>query len=294
MVLSDGTPVLMSRQEDEAPVYHDLKDALIENNHLSFADGVLLRGRPGDNNFAPLLWQQRIQAIFARNELSAANCWYFVHDGKLHGHGYLVGYDPETKLKIGYIGRSGFGRDVPPLAEQFPVNGIRMAQSGVLTRSYTTTLDPLWSDPPWTVYLLADDGLFEVNLQQRAVKPVYKARDVLSFAMTFRDRSVRGGEPRSGPPPVRAILLREPDRVIAIDLNGGEFESYAIPAEARNIDLISWYRLPKGKVLGVTLPSPEFVSKVFWSDSAAGPVRLEGVKLHIVRRRTPTLAGPDR
>ena len=57
----------------------------------------------------------------------APEVWYFVHDGKLNGHGYYVGYDKIAKAKIGYIGRDGFRPDEPPLEGQFPVDGRRMS-----------------------------------------------------------------------------------------------------------------------------------------------------------------------
>ena len=74
-------------------------------------------------------WSQRIVEC-VRAGTSPEN-WYFICDGNLHGHGYLVGYDKMAKAKVGYIGRNGFRSDEPPREEQFPVDGQRISMRGI-------------------------------------------------------------------------------------------------------------------------------------------------------------------
>ena len=65
----------------------------------------------------------------SHNYWYGSEAWYFVHDGKLEGHGYFVGYDKQAKAKIGYIGAQRFPSPTSRRStEQFPVDGRRMSQ----------------------------------------------------------------------------------------------------------------------------------------------------------------------
>jgi hypothetical protein len=280
--LADGTPVIMNGQVDEdGPILRDLKGMRIKSNRLHFGGGPRLSDRAHlEGRFTPLPWLQRIKIIVGGNREIPDMAWYFIHDGALHGHGYFVRYDPESKLKIGYIGRNGFRRDMPPLDEQFLVDGARMERGETMTPHYPTAAISSWGTPLWTVYLLADDGLFEINLKDRTAKPLYEDPDLFSFTTSLKNPSMLYETRQSASPPEAVILLRKPDQVIELDVTGREIERYTIPAKLRDT-AFNWIRLVNGQVLVVQQASHE--SELFWIDTAGNVLRHENVELHVLQ-----------
>jgi hypothetical protein len=201
--------------------------------------------------------------------------WYFVDDGELHGHGYFVGYDATTKLKVGCLGRKGFQAAEPSIDDQFPVNGHKVADLAYL----------LWINPSQTndegrseksdgarCYLLADDGLIQVDLTARTVRMMRKGDNLISAGQSWRPQTkTSSAEPKDQP----VILLRTPDRVLVLDLNGKEIQAYHLPAAAAR-EYLEWFQLPDDKALVYT---PYSGGRLYWIDAAGRVSRQERVVL---------------
>ena len=192
-----------------------------------------------------------------------------------------MGYDITTKMRIGYIGRGGLSSTKPPEDEQFPVDGRRMSTRNSFTGA--TMLPPYYyngyADSRELQYLLADDGLWVVNLKKRAAEVVHKGSDLIAGG---RSELPSGKSPgtRAEPRPPAAILLRTPDRVIVLAADGKQIGTYPLPPTLRQF-AITWVPLPGKRAL-----INEFRSgyELFWFDSRGEIVRHRHVDLRDQRQ----------
>ncbi len=229
----DGKPVKLSRDEGSRTINGEY---LTGSEYLS---------RP----FNGLAWQDRI--VLVDSDWYDAEVWYFVHDGKLDGHGYLVGYNTKTKAKIGYIGRDGFRSDEPPLDEQFPVSGRKMSRYGG-----TSMINMYYQGRYYNGYgggprdakcLLADDGLMTIDLNKRSVKFLRERADLISGLRSLVPEPAGNTVPAEEKT-MPVILLRTPDRVVMLATDGKEIRTYRLPAELRPVE-VQWIALPGGKAV---------------------------------------------
>jgi hypothetical protein len=245
LFLGDGTPVIESYvgRHYESRTFRNLDGKNIEVTYNAFRNGERLQGPEYQSKkFTGLRWNERIVCVY--NYWYGPEVWYFVHDGKLEGHGYYVGYDKTAKATIGYIGCDGFRADEPPLDRQFPVDGRRMSNYSyggtALVHSYYDRLHD-------AIYLLADDGLRAVNVKKRTVTLLRKGDDLISGALSRRPGSadeIESPESKAGP----SILLRTPERVIVLAPDGKQLDNYPLPPELRQ-DTFQWFAIQDGKVL---------------------------------------------
>jgi hypothetical protein len=264
----DGTPIIESYvgRDYANRTFRTLNGKEIKLDRYSFDSGAFLAGpKYQKEHFGGLQWRERIVCI--ENDWFSRETWYFVHDGELEGHGYIVGYDKKAKAKIGYIGRGGFVADEPPLHEQFPVNGRRMSSG----QRYGGTAIVYGSRD--LEYLLTEDGLMEINLRKRSAAVFRKGGDLLSASNWEMPRQAAGkatealkAEPR--------MLLRTPDRVVVLTSGGKEIESYPLPPALRELNL-QWIELPGGKAIA----RESFAgSELFWLDTNGKIARRERVE----------------
>ena len=155
VLLTDGTP-LIARRTDFGKAWKDKNNISSDDNVILFEqrsspdgiaystlsfhtiDGKIVALKKSENSAGQQLaelpardksnlykWQLKHQALklFSQNDNNASAFWYFIHNGKLKGQGYFVGYDVKTKLCIGYIGPNGFSNDIPNNTERFPFDG---------------------------------------------------------------------------------------------------------------------------------------------------------------------------
>jgi hypothetical protein len=230
--LRDGTPILVSYagSDSRCRTCRTLDGKELDDAKVNFVGGANLAGPEYRSmRFAGLQWRQRITCV--TDYWYSHEAWYFVHDDKLDGHGYLVGYDKLVKAKIGYIGHDGFQRDEPPIDRQFPVDGRRMSnpytyRGASMIAAYTYS----GSDER---YLLADDGLWRINLKKRSVAIVRKGAEFVSGAML----AMPGSPAEQGKDYIPIVLLRTSDRVVVLDADGKEIADYPLPSELRQVDL---------------------------------------------------------
>ena len=192
-----------------------------------------------------------------------AERWYFVHDGKLDGHAYFVGYDDETKQRIGYIARDGLQPDQPRPDEQFPVDGRDVVRG-----------NPLYSLASGDSCLLADHRLIRINLKNRTVTVLREDANLVSVAIVHDEQ--RAPDSLEVLTSQFTIFLRTPDRVIVLKPDGKEIGTYPIPLELRK-DAFTWYQLPDNASLIEFSGGGK--AKLFWIDAAGKIDRQELVEL---------------
>ena len=265
----DGKKVILSREDS---------DGTINGDYVAGPD-YLTRRVHG------VSWQERIVLVDA--DWYDYKIWYFVHDGKLDGHGYLVGYGTKTKAKIGYIGRGGFRPDEPPLGERFPVSGRKMSRYGgpsMIGQYYQGGYYNGYGGGPRNAKcLLADDGLMTIDLNKRSVKYLRKGTDLISGMRTLLPGPVaKTASPDERGLPV--ILLRTPEQVVVLAADGKQIKTYRLPAELRDADL-QWIALPGGK----TLVGESYSGRdrrrheLFWFDAAGKVVEHKQFALQFPR-----------
>jgi len=305
-ILCDGTPVIDSHQSDDdgAKIVRTLDGQRIKvpsGYHGSYCPreariAELEAQIDPKNRFTRLDWSKRLIKFVAADGCPVV--WYFIHDGQQEGHGYFVGYDAKTGLEIGYIGRNGASDEKPAHEEQFPIDGWRMfSHFGVFpTRGFNVDAKYLDYDarylamregcgqmPPWILYLLADDGFVQVNVKERTTKVLWRGADIISMTLAYKDAtSALNPDPLSTqlePRSPLVILVRLPDRVHVLDLNGNKLLTYPLPVELRHVAL-AWLTLSDGTAL--IRPGRDEAGRkneLFWINPKDETARHEVVKL---------------
>ena len=220
-------------------------------------------------------WSERITQLGGNGH----ERWFFICDGNLHGHCYMVGYDEKSKGKIGYLDRKGFRTDKPPLEEQFPIDGRKQTSGSLLFRcsQYSN-----WQ--PSTTYLVTKDGLFYVSSKKRIVKLIWKGTDL--FSGTIADdlqtdpKTMQDQEADS-----QSVLIRTPDRVLVYDSGGQKIQTYLLPAELRD-KAFALIPLPDGKAL--VQSNIHQKDEVLWIDTTGKIVKRSDVNLQRSARISDT------
>ncbi len=144
MVRQDGTPLIQCNRYDgyqSHATYHTLDGSEVPEpvEHVTnlWLEGASLR-MPGRGwPLFPLDGEDRVWRFHDGLE-NWENSWYFVDDGARDGRGYFVGYDGQSKLRAGFIGRDGFRPDQPPVEQWFPMDGVKLARTGHSPEPKTT------------------------------------------------------------------------------------------------------------------------------------------------------------
>jgi hypothetical protein len=259
-VLLDGTPVIESGN-----------NGYLTPDHKRIPDSKHIGDLPtltGSDLFGPecpkqdtLAWGHRIVGTWSSGEDKGR--WYFVHDATPYGRGYFVGYDDETNLPIGCMGRDGFQRDIPAADQQFIVGGSKMFRSQAVIGPHENT---------W--YLVADDGLMKIDLKARTIKPLWKGSDLISAAIAPKDSTAQQ-KTSEDTPQALVILLRTPNKVIALNFDGTVHATYVLPAEMQ-IDNFGFALFPNNQAF-IRLSSRD--KELFWIDTSGKIVRHERVDL---------------
>lgn len=222
-------------ESDHSVVYLDRE---LERTQLTPPRQVLV------GPYSPLSWSIRIKPLpFGRSPISR---WYLVHNGARRGRAYLVGYDGNSKLPAGYIGRSGFRLDEPPSDEYFVMEAGRMDYGSIISGARLNTYDRLDDLPPVSssmVYLALDDRLVEVDLANRKVRTIIEEKDIYSLGALTRASRQAAGELQDQPDNLQQFLaIRMKERVVVIDPVSGQHRDYALPAELSDYTF-SFYEL---------------------------------------------------
>ncbi len=177
----------------------------------------------------PLGWGQTLSASdFARPRGS----WYLVRDNQPNGLAYFVGYDDFSKMPIGYLGRAGFRRGLPPVEEWFDVglsNGYWMGAASTQHLQYNGPADYYDQGternnlPGWLVFVIDGDRLREINLRERTVREVFTAPDLVSVGVLTESTSPPSAEPQApnDSKTISRVAVRTGDSIVVLDPSVG-------------------------------------------------------------------------
>jgi len=249
-VTHSGTAVIESHAYND---YQDVTYRTLEGEPIEVkGDNILspahLAKREIPPRFFPVLagWGQSLGASdFARPR----GGWYLIRDNEPNGRAYFIGYDEFSKMPIGYLGKSGFRRNIPPVEEWFDLGlstGYSMGAVSTQNLAYNrsvTHYNPGTEEtnlPKWMVFVLDGNRLQEVDLQARTVREIFTAPDqVVSVALLTEATLPSSAEaPASGSPQSEfRLALRTSDRVFVLDPTAGIKREFPLPESLRNESL---------------------------------------------------------
>jgi hypothetical protein len=240
---------------------------LKEDNFLTSTQLPAAAGEPGVFA-ASVPWSSRLAALSdsRRNPTS----WYVVRDRHHHGHAYLVGFDVNANRLVGYMGRNGFRRTMPPAEEWFDMErrvlawaSGAVASTGSLQYGGPATLDDVTHSsqprlPFWFLYLIDGDKLLEIDLRERTLRAVFAYKDLnavedlleavapnvddiddASNAVPDADATTAAQAEEtniSAPPPKQTarLVLRAAKEIIVLDPPTGDKQEFKLPESIRD------------------------------------------------------------
>jgi hypothetical protein len=277
----DGTPVIKS-----AGRYHDLegKDAVAPPHWLMATYLAADADRPA--YAATALWRSRLLGFNDAEQPSGF--WYLVWDGKPHGSAYLIGYGSETYARLGFLGKTGFREDEPPMEDRIPFDGqadglharvhLARANQGLTLRLDSRPPDPVPGGiPPWVVFVQGDDDkIYRVDLKKRGVSVFFEGEPILASLLASTASLVFNTTMPENLP--FALLVRTGDAVLEIKADGKVFKKFPLPEELRAVP-IHWAKMPSGNATWAYTvdygdkPGARAQYRVFWMDGAGQVTR---------------------
>lgn len=253
----DGSPFLSGFQYQGQGVtammsiHQDLEGHEIANitsrrwlGGLSFYQGV-------ENQ--DISWPERM-LIFRTRTGSANNLWYFLHDGQAHGRGFFVGYEYETRRRIGFLGTSGFRETEVPAEEMFPVvskNGSlsnRIVGTNIWTNNYAYLIQGAYGiQPGHVLYLNAETSIYRVDLNTHLVQKVFESEDDPILAVDFGPllQGVDSQEERS-------LAIRTASQVVLLDPEGKETSRVKLPTKIAGSKSFSLFKVADDRLIATT------------------------------------------
>lgn len=279
-VREDGTPLISSSPS----AYQDLRTL----DGTEVPDEGPIRQLYGASLYNPsawpaaagrLDWSQRI-VPFA-DGARRATFWYFLHDGRQDGGGYFVGFDAESKQRVGYIGVQGFQPAEPSAAEQFPVSGESLLYTAFGGGGYwRRAWEPRGGEGGHTIRMIAAERLLEIDFRARSVRTLFEADRVMSVGSLARRHPKTAGvaEEDRGWQVITAI--RTPDHVILREPKGDFKQSYLLPPAVRDAECVTFYEIGEGQALldlGSLRSRGDPCHKLIWLDTSGRTLREEEV-----------------
>jgi hypothetical protein len=124
--------------------------------------------------------------------------WYFVSLADSSATGFFVGYDFNSRRRIGYIGRSGFQENEPAADRAFGIKQTSTVQnlflapqswgSGRVVVSLSDTQPRSGKIPGWICHLVSDDRLIRIDLRKRTAETIFQRPQMLSVSAGTRPR----------------------------------------------------------------------------------------------------------
>ena len=194
VVASDGTTLIQtySTTQPGEPSFRTLDGKPYETDvRNQLTPGIIGNPpRPPGLMEESLAWQQRVAGLSDNQRRPTS--WYLIRNDAPLGHAYLVGYDEQSKLCVGYIGRTGFRRSMPPQDEWFDVgrriqswsSGI-FASTGYVQSGGRANFQNYGEQriPSWKMFLIDGQRLLEIDLRERSVRALLESPNLLDVAV---------------------------------------------------------------------------------------------------------------
>ncbi len=198
-----------------------------------------------------LKWVDRV-LVFS-DGMEPATFWYFIHEANSDGMGYFVGYDTETKSRIGYIGKSGFSEMPIPSRDCFPVRGearslkehlVKKFQNNYSKAKYPQSFFP--EEEP-TMFLLGNDWTYRIDLKELTVTPVYETAGKEVYSCDF----ITERNPNDSVTFYNAVM-RMDDQLVFLEKDGNPYRKVTIPGKYRKAMSVWFYVLADGSISAVS------------------------------------------
>jgi hypothetical protein len=231
---------------------------------------------------SPGTWSWRLAAV--NDNRSPATYWYLIHDGRINGQAYGVGYHSQTHAIVGYFGVRGFSERIPPREEWFAIAG-GTALAGVTTNLSLT--EPTWNQLP-KLYFLSDGKLWSVDPGQRTVTALVDCPGALGLGTSY----IAPADPGPTQPPAgvwsgslaqttpRWLMIRERQRVLLVDPHSSKTMPYPFPESLRRAQLAG-FLLSDQTLLLLAIGSREgkTTQEVLWINDQGSVTKREEVPL---------------
>jgi hypothetical protein len=200
-------------------------------------------------------WDSRLIATTDRPPGRNATTWYGVLD---RNHRlYFEGFDQASQLSVGYLGRRGFRKTLPPREEWFVLRNGSVNRQGIWVTSWRrivisgAKLDTVEHG----AYLLDEGSLQEIDFAQRTVRAVLADSPAVSMLPADYFQPVEQPKGESSEPDLRLlrsrVLLRSSDQLFVVNPKTAEVKNFAIPEDLREQDSLKVF-LISDRELAVT------------------------------------------
>jgi hypothetical protein len=220
--------------------------------------GVDLFGRRGVDyrSAEDSFWDARLVAITDAPPGRNAATWFGVLD---RNHRlYFEGFDQGSQLSVGYLGRKGYRKTIPPREEWFTLRngsvnrqGIWVTPSGRVIRS-VSELDTVEHG----AYLLDEGSLYEIDFAERSVRTVLKnspAHSVLAASYFDAREPAEGKRTAADVALLRSrLLLRSNNELSLVNPKTGEVTSFPIPNDMREEEPLKVFLISDQKLAVTT------------------------------------------
>jgi hypothetical protein len=261
-----------------------------DKDYVSFDTGELVGPMDLESVRFPMSAEDRIQAF--SDHLASPTFWYFIHDGKLDGKGYFVGYDAKSKSCVGYLGRQGACSDVPSAENWFSMDGRKMSANRMWIRPgffpgfrkdyglYIYGSDPFYLGGFKKIAMISGDELLQIDFQNRSINTLMKTSGMVSM-MYIEAASPAQDKPKSDKRRKHFLAVRTSDSVILLDTEGKRIRTFVIPEDLRGT-LFTLYDVGDEKAIILRdrhYPNLKLGKQFTWIDASGKVLRQEEITL---------------
>jgi hypothetical protein len=317
-VAMDGTPVITSRSATDYldTSFRTLDGQPLQNQREEWLTGASLNVPPKPPALweSPIGWSARIAGISDSQRPPVS--WYIIRDDGPEGRVYLAGYDETTKRLLGYLGRGGFRRSLPPRDEWFDPGRNRFdwgsnaitttgsIQYGGRAVSYGNVATAGQRLSPSGGVLIDGDRLLEIDLRARTLRTIHESPGLVAVAISLQPREAasRTAADRANPTDATAattdvdaatdaddsskavtrVALRTDDEIIVLDPPSGTKRGYTLPAHVRDKSLQA-YALANEQLLIHWWNLETWQQEFLWLSTDGSIARQEQVTLSTYR-----------
>lgn len=287
----DGQAIVQStlggRRPNSDPIYHTLDGKVVADSVRLYINHAYsqplphtaeaIRGIPDSS------WRNRL-AGFAVKSPNARMFWYLVHDGKLDGAAYFVGYDPLSLRLIGFLGRAGF-RDTRPAPDDWFQIPLPLFTSGAWAPQHGAFgAQPNMPVSRFEKLLLYSGGeLLQVDFSEQTVEKIVTPALLIALG-NFSIPRVKDSD-------LFVIAARLPQEVLILSDEGEIQTRLPIPIELRDKKLTVRGTLQGEYILQADNPTDFFApTTVVWMSAEGKPLRTATVTLREREQQDPMQA----